>query len=348
MNGFSYRDGRNTAPLRMAAQDHGLVFEHGHGPSKCDDFGAREAWIFEHEGLYHMTYDGAGPEGWLACLATSKDLLTWERHGPLLDFGEPGSPDSATASYGTVFPHGGKWHMFYLGSPNASPAPDHIPMFPYLTLKAEADSPCGPWHKRYDITPWKPEPGTYYEATASPGRVIEHNGEFLQFFSASVNRDFGRGVIECKRTLGIARTKELNGCWRLDPEPLAPFDDQIENSDLYYEEANGIWFLFTNHIGILPEEAEVPEVAEAGTEYTDAVWVYWTKDPNHWNPDNKAVVLDGRNCTWSKKCIGLPGVIKVGDRLAVLYDAPGGDSFSHMRRSIGLAWLDLPLTPPLR
>jgi hypothetical protein len=76
------------------------------------------------------------------------------------------------------------------------------------------------------------------------------------------------------------------------------------------------------------------------------VWVYWTKDPNHWDPKNKAVVLDGRNCTWSKQCIGLPGVVKVGDRLAMLYDAPGGDSVSHMRRSIGLAWIDLPIIPP--
>jgi hypothetical protein len=32
--------------------------------------------------------------------------------------------------------------------------------------------------------------------------------------------------------------------------------------------------------------------------------------------------------------------------LAVLYDAPGGESISHMKRDIGLAWLDLPLAPP--
>jgi len=38
--------------------------------------------------------------------------------------------------------------------------------------------------------------------------------------------------------------------------------------------------------------------------------------------------------------------VKVGDRLAILYDAPGEDSVSHMRRSIGLAWLNLPLIPP--
>jgi hypothetical protein len=58
------------------------------------------------------------------------------------------------------------------------------------------------------------------------------------------------------------------------------------------------------------------------------------------------VVLDGGNCQWSKKCIGLPSVIVVGKRLAVYYDAPGGDSKSHMKRDVGLAWLALPLTPP--
>ena len=92
------------------------------------------------------------------------------------------------------------------------------------------------------------------------------------------------------------------------------------------------WFPFTNHIGL------------DGGESTDAIWVYWTQDPNMWDAKNKAVVLDGRNCIWSKKCIGLPGVLKVGNRLAILYDAPSGNS--HMKRDIGLAWLELPLAPP--
>ncbi|MFA5814527.1 MAG: hypothetical protein WC865_02785 [Bacteroidales bacterium] len=33
-------------------------------------------------------------------------------------------------------------------------------------------------------------------------------------------------------------------------------------------------------------------------------------------------------------------------RLALLYDAPGENSYSHMRRSIGLAFLKLPLVVP--
>jgi hypothetical protein len=42
----------------------------------------------------------------------------------------------------------------------------------------------------------------------------------------------------------------------------------------------------------------------------------------------------------------MPSVIVVGNRLAVFYDAPAGSSTSHMGRDIGLAWLELPLSPP--
>jgi hypothetical protein len=33
--------------------------------------------------------------------------------------------------------------------------------------------------------------------------------------------------------------------------------------------------------------------------------------------------------------------------LAVLYDGVEGNGTSHMKRDIGLAWLRLPLTPPV-
>jgi len=79
---------------------------------------------------------------------------------------------------------------------------------------------------------------------------------------------------------------------------------------------------------------------------TDAIWVYWSKDLNKWDAKDKAVVLDGQNCNWSKRCIGLPSVLQVGERLAIFYDAPGGNSISHMKRDVGLAWLELPLSVP--
>ena len=121
----------------------------------------------------------------------------------------------------------------------------------------------------------------------------------------------------------------------MDALPLVPPAEQVENSSVYFEEANQTWFLFTNHIGLY-----------AQGEYTDAIWLYWSKDPEKWNPEHKAIVLDGANCKWSHRCIGMPTVIRHQNRLALLYDAPGDASTSHMRRSIGLAFLRLPLVVP--
>jgi hypothetical protein len=253
----------------------------------------------------------------------------------------------------------GTWHMFYLGTPNCSPAPDFVPFFPYLTLKARASSLCGPWTKQREVRPFDVKPATFRETTASPGAIIRHGDEFLQFYSGSINTLPGSepapgapDLPEAKaarapggpyalRTLGMARTRDLDGPWSVVDEPIVPLDEQVENSSLYYEESIGTWFLFTNHIGCEPDPSK-PRCRE----FTDAIWVYWSKDPTRWNRDHKAVVLDGENCNWSKRCIGMPSVHRVGDKLALLYDAPGGDSTGHMKRSIGLAWLDLPLGVP--
>jgi predicted GH43/DUF377 family glycosyl hydrolase len=325
---LSYPDKRPVCRYRMDASDIGVVMPYDGGPDSCDYLGARDLWVFRaNDSTYCMHYDAAGPKGWLTSLAVSKDLIHWEKKGPVLQLGSKDEPDSKSASYGTTFFDGKKWHMYYLGTPNVTPAPDLIPAFPYLTLKAESGSPFGPWKKRRDIIPFTTRKGTFYSSTASPGFIVKKGDEYLMFFSAA---DF-----TIKRTICIARTHNPDAPWKIDSLPIVPPDEQIENTSLYFEKTNNTWFLFTNHIGLGNEG-----------EYTDAVWVYWTKDLNTWDPSHKAVVLDRQNCKWSHRCIGLPSVVEYKGRLAVLYDAPGDVSVSHMRRSIGLAFLKLPLTPP--
>jgi predicted GH43/DUF377 family glycosyl hydrolase len=323
-----YKDNRPTCKYRMEATDIGIVLPYGDGPDSCDILGARDLWVFKaNDSMFCMHYDAAGPHGWLASLAISKDLVHWEKKGPVLQLGKKNEPDSKSASYGTTFFDGKKWHMFYLGTPNVSPAPDLVPSFPYLNMKAEAQSPFGPWIKKKEIIPFSPEKGTFYSSTSSPGFIVKNNDEYMMFFSAA---DY-----TIKRTICIARTKDLDATWKIDSLPIVPPDEQIENSSLYFEPSNQTWFLFTNHIGY-----------DNDGEYTDAIWVYWSKDLNRWDTECKAVVLDGNNCKWSHRCVGLPSVIKYRNRLAVLYDAPGDMSVSHMRRSIGLAFMNLPLRPP--
>lgn len=329
----TYEDRRPQAKLRLDAEDYGVVLAHGDGPNKYDVYGARDVWVYEAGGTYYMHYDAAGPIGWLCSLATSADLIRWTKKGPVLSLGNPGAENSESASYGVTYFDGEEWHMFYLGTPHTSPPPDRVPSFPYLTMKARSSSPAGPWLKQNHVIPFRPKPGTYYSATASPGQVVKYGGEFLQFFSASTVED-GK-VKRIKRTISIARTKNLDGPWTVDPEPMVPLEEQIENSSLYYEEENKTWFLFTNHVGI-----------KNGYEYTDAVWVYWTKDLNQWDRAKKAVVLDSRNCKWSRYVVGLPSVVRVKDRLALFYDGLKGDRIGHMSRDVGLAFLGLPLQPP--
>ena len=85
-----YSDGRPEAHLRMDARDHGIVLRYGDGPDHCDILGARDVWVFQTDSTYYMHYDAAGPKGWLSSLAVSKDLINWEKRGPILDFGKAG------------------------------------------------------------------------------------------------------------------------------------------------------------------------------------------------------------------------------------------------------------------
>ncbi len=326
--GDAYLDGRPRAIMRLEAQDEGIVLRYGDGPQGCDAMGAREAIVFASQGTFYLHYDGAGARGWQACLAISDDLVNWTKKGPILELGAPGEPDSACACAPWVYREGDEWHMFYVATNLATPAPEFIPAVPYITCKARSANPQGPWTKQPDVVPFRPQPETYYSDTASAGAVVKQGDEYLMFFSAATGPPF-------RRTLGIARTRNLNGAWTVDPQPIVPLEEQIENSSLYFETANKTWFLFTNHVGL-----------DARGEYTDSVWMYWSQDLNHWEASNKAVVLDRRNCTWSPECIGMPTVVQVKNRLALLYDGPGGNSISHVRRNIGLAWLTLPLVPP--
>ena len=82
------------------------------------------------------------------------------------------------------------------------------------------------------------------------------------FFSAATDHPI-------RRTLSIARTKNLDGPWMLDTEPILPAAEQVENSSLYFETTSRTWFLFTDHVGIGPD----------GFECTDAIWVYLDQEP---------------------------------------------------------------------
>lgn len=327
-----FSDGRPPAFWGLQVEDSGEVLKRGQGPDSSDREGAREPVVTQIGEQYLLHYDGAGARGWLACAAVSTDLVSWTRQGPILDFGPPGSRDAGGACSPWIIEHQGIWHMFYLGSRTATPPPERVPESPYPSLKARASSPWGPWVKQPEVQVIALN-STLPSPDSSPGAVVREANGWRQYFS------MGRsvpGLAAPQRTLIHGRTEDLNATWTFEGAPLLPWEEQVENSSVYFDETSGHWFLFTNHIGI----------DEAGGEYADAVWVYWSRDPSRFDPRNKAVVMDGSTSRWAHGAIGMPAVVKVGERLALLYDGVPGDGRGHLPRNIGLAWIRLPLRPP--
>lgn len=328
---------------------------------RWDGGGIREAILTCTEGEYYLSYDGAMPGAteesyWNACQARSTDLIHWEKLGPNLmasalthpEGSEEIYKDFRSASSPWSFQENGMWYHYYVGADHCSK--EGVPAFLYSTMLATSETMTGQWDKHCDLPGNEKHvcfpaglAGCWDDATVSPGQVMVNprwkedpvrEKKYLMFYSGSCS-----GV--CKRSIGIARTDDLTASddfdrqegnfWQKDPEPILPPEDDIENTSIYYEEESGLYWLFTNHI--------------YNNEYTNSVWVYWTDDVEHWDPQNKAIVIDASVSSWAHGAIGMPTVVKKDDHtLVLLYDAVPGDGTGHLNRHIGLAEICLPLT----
>lgn len=332
---ITYSDGRPSPSWRLPAVDDSVVLNYNNNSS--DIKGARDAFIYEENGTYYMTYDGVGQNNWTVNEATSTDLINWTALGKKLDIGPAGKPDSAAAAYGTIFkePSDSAYYMFYLGANTKTGQPTNTPLPNYVSLRAKGPSATGPWSKQ-SATPIIPlVNGSYREVTASPGPIIKSGNYYYMYFSAAAEH-----LGKYYRGIGLAWTTNLNSTtWTVGSGPIISIYEQVENASLYYE--NGIWYMFVNHVGINSSSEET----------TDQVWVYWSTNPFDWNADNKAVVMDETVSTWSTDgVIGIPSVVKVGDELKMIYDGRSEldplNIMNNIYRDIGLSTIDLPIQLP--
>jgi len=307
------------------------VLEHG---DSMDINGAREVFLFEHEGLFYLHYDGNGEKNWSCCQAVSKDLLHWDKRGEQLEPGLPGEIDHGGACYGPTFFFEGKWYLYYVSVENTSGAPFYIPALPYRTGLAVADQPEGPWTKVSTDLFTLGGKGSWNEGCICAPYIIHQDGKYLAFYSASTT-----GPVYY-RTIGLAVSDSPSGPWELSPEPLLPLEEQLENASLYFEPACGLWFMFVNHVGR----------DEKGQEFTEAVWVYWSPSLTQWNAEDKAVVLDASNIPWVTQAVGLPSCLVADGKLWLGFDAckdpVNAINWGNAHRDIGMSRFDLPLRPP--
>ena len=343
--------------------DKGIVLQPdapGEAWHPLDGGGIREAILTPADGGWYLNYDGAAPGArpdsyWNACQAFSTDLTHWEKLGANLLSGALVHPDGSEDIYKdfrsasspwSIFADG-KWYHYYVGADHTSP--DGTPAFLYSTLLATSETMRGAWHKDCDEPGHEKHvcfpagmPGSWDDCTVSPGVVLENprwradparEKRWMMLYSGCCSGYTRRG-------LGIARTDDLAAAddfnkqtgdfWQKDPLPVLPPEDDIENTSVFYEASSGLYWLFTNHI--------------YDNAYTNSVWVYWSRDPNCWDAENKAVAVDASVSSWAKGAIGMPSVVqKDADTLTLLYDAVPGSGTGHLGRSIGAVEIALPL-----
>jgi len=129
----------------------------------------------------------------------------------------------------------------FLGVPNVPGEINLIQSFPNLTMKAKASSPMGSWVKQKKVIPFRTILNTYYATTASPSHIKKNRDQYPKSFSATTQKDGNPFV---KLTLGFIETKDLDGSWMFDSQPIVPIEEQIENTSIYFEESRNTYFFY--------------------------------------------------------------------------------------------------------
>ncbi len=110
----------------LAWSDDGYAFEREAEPvlsptEDYDRFGVEDARVTSIDGTHYLTYSGWDRHNALLCLATSTDLRTWTKHGPIFPdfdtFQPQGGPQAggAWSKAGGILPVrlGGQWVMYF-------------------------------------------------------------------------------------------------------------------------------------------------------------------------------------------------------------------------------------------
>ncbi|MFL6464452.1 MAG: glycoside hydrolase family 130 protein [Bryobacteraceae bacterium] len=120
---FRAQDRHRTSRIGYAESDDGLHFTVRPDPVLAPEApyekngGVEDPRVVGINGLYYLTYTGYDTHAAQLCLATSNDLLHWERKGVIMP-AYRGTWNTQWTKSGAIIPEkiNGKWWMYYLGT----------------------------------------------------------------------------------------------------------------------------------------------------------------------------------------------------------------------------------------
>jgi beta-1,2-mannosidase len=186
-------------------------------PGGCED-----PRVVEIRGRYYMTYTGYDGTSARLCLATSRDLRSWTKHGPLFaDFRTRGV-DKPWSKSGAILttPIGGRYVM-YFGDKDIY----------YAWSRDLIRWTPGP----VDDPVMRPQPGTYTEELLEPGPppLITEHGQILLIHNSAAHDPDGKLIYRAGQALidPAAPTEELARMTRpfLVPETPEEIEGQVNN-----------------------------------------------------------------------------------------------------------------------
>lgn len=184
----------------LAESRDGVHFERRPEPvlapsERYEEKGCEDPRVTEVDGTYYLTYTGYDGTTALLCLATSTDLLVWEKHGPIFpDFDtfalSKGRPRSRWSKAGAILatPIEGRYLMYFgEGSIYYAWSDDLIH-----------------WEPCSETTPvLTPEPGTFMAdlVEVGPQPLLTANGLILLLHNAAVFHGDGSVTYSCGQAL---------------------------------------------------------------------------------------------------------------------------------------------------
>jgi len=224
-------------------------------------------WVVRYEGQWLMHYTGFDGVKYRIGLATSDDLVHWERQRMILDAGADGAWDYGSAGGSSLIQYDGWWYLFYCGFPETG-----YEVGPGKTGLARARTPRGPFRRLQAdpvLLPGPPDAwdgGGVYKAV-----VYERDGAFTMLYNAKDT------AAPWREQTGAASSADLLHWRKYEGNPVLPAGpegtwDSLFASDPQLVLINGLWHLF--YYGFNGQHA-----CDGVATSTDGSWLHWQKSP---------------------------------------------------------------------
>jgi beta-1,2-mannosidase len=195
---FRAQDRHRTSRIGYAESSDGLHFTVRPDPVLTPEApyekngGVEDPRVVEINGLYYLTYTGYDTHAAQLCLATSSDLLHWERKGVIMP-AYRGTWNTQWTKSGAIIPEkvNGKWWMYYLGTRTD---PDGKAR-DYMGLAVSDD--LLHWRDATDQPVLDRRPGAFDSRVMEPGPApfVTDAGILLLYNGANDNLVYGPGWI---------------------------------------------------------------------------------------------------------------------------------------------------------